>query len=149
MSCTDFFNKCSQKEITKPISNCKVSEGKSSFVLSSKVPLIFNKVKFDDCKCKISNPLGARCDWVIEPNGDYKFYFIELKGGDIVKALTQIENTVSIIKPSKPFECHIVKSGGSGSVPSFNTKFQILQKKFKKMNGEIFKPHTNLFTVSI
>lgn len=149
MSCSLFFDICTQKEVTKPISNCKVSEGGSSFIISTKKPLIFQKIKFDDCKCKISQPNNERCDWVVEPKDHEKMYFIELKGGHIVKALNQLESAVKIIKPSKKFECHIVKSGGSGSVPSFNTKFQILQKKFKKIDGEIFKPHTNLYTVQI
>jgi len=149
MSCTAFFKICTQKEITKPISSCKVSEGKSSFMLTAKQPLIFEKIKFDDCNCKISIPLGQRCDWVIEPEGHHKLYFVELKGGDIVKALNQIESSVNIIKPTKNFECHIVKSSGPGGVPSFNTKFQILKKRFKSMNGEIFKPHSASHTIHI
>lgn len=149
MSCSLFFDICTQREITKPISNCKVSEGRSSFTLSAKKPLAFEKVKFDDCKCKISKPDDSRCDWVIEPKDHDKLYFIELKGGDIVKALDQLESTVKIIKPTKKFECHIVKSGGSGGTPSFNTKYQILRKKFQKIGGEIFKAHTSSFTIHI
>ena len=149
MSCSLFFDVCTQKEITKPISNCKVSEGRSTFILSAKRPLIFEKVKFDNCKCEISQPNDERCDWVIGPKDHEKLYFVELKGGDIVKALGQLESAVKIIKPSKKFECHIVKSGGSGSVPSFSTKFQILQKKFRRINGEIFSHHTNLHTIHI
>ncbi|MDM1760001.1 hypothetical protein [Acinetobacter sp. 251-1] len=151
MSCSLFFDVCTQKEITKPMSNCKVFEGRSTFILAAKTPIVFERVKFDDCKCKISKPDDERCDYVIEPKGKgyEKLYFVELKGGDIVKALNQLESTVRIIKPTKKFECHIVKSGGSGSVPSFNTKFQILQKKFKKIGGDVFKPHSNLHIVNI
>ncbi|PSD34059.1 hypothetical protein [Acinetobacter radioresistens] len=107
MSCSLFFDVCTQKEITKPISNCKVSEGRSTFILSAKRPLIFEKVKFDNCKCEISQPNDERCDWVIGPKDHEKLYFVELKGGDIVKALGQLESAVKIIKPSKKFECHM------------------------------------------
>ena len=125
-----------------------MSEGRSTFILSAKRPLIFEKVKFDNCKCEISQPNDERCDWVIGPKDHEKLYFVELKGGDIVKALGQLESAVKIIKPSKKFECHIVKVGAQEAslVLVLNFKFY---KKFRRINGEIFSPHTNLHTIHI
>ncbi len=148
MTCKYFFNTCFQK-IPVKLTKCKVSENKSSFILASTTEVDFEKIKFDDCKCILSKPSAQRCDWMIDSISNNTLYFVELKGSDIIKALNQLESSVEIVKPSKKFECHIVKSRGKGSVPSFNTKFQVMKARFSKINGKILPPHTSTHTVHI
>lgn len=148
MSCKNFFNTCDKKTRVK-LSKCKVTELKSSFVISSPNPVIFEKIKFDECNCPISKPTEKRCDWVIDSISNNTYYFIELKGADIVKALEQLENSVKIVQPKKRFECHIVKSNGAGGIPSFSTRFQVIKKKMVALGGDIFRPHSSTHTVNI
>lgn len=148
MSCKNFFSTCSKKTQVK-LSKCKVSELKSSFIISSKTPVFFEKIKFDDCTCPMSKPTDKRCDWIIDSSSNNTYYFIELKGADIVKALEQLENSVKIVQPKKKFECHIVKSSGAGGIPSFSTKFQVVRKKMLSWGGDIFKPHSSTHTINI
>lgn len=148
MTCTVFFDTCQSKN-TVTLSNCKVEEGRSSFMISASAPVDFKKVKFDDCSCPNSKPLEKRCDWIIDSLSNKTLYFIELKGADIVKALVQLENSVKIVKPQKKFECHIVKSSGAGGIPGFNTKFQNIQAKFVKINGKIYPAHSRTHTINI
>ncbi len=148
MSCNKFFDNCNSKtKVT--LTKCKVSEQKSSFLICSSQHADFIKMKFDNCNCFISRPNEKRCDWIIDSLSNNTYYFIELKGADIVKALEQLENSVKIINPNKRFECHIVKSGGAGGIPSFSTKFQVVKKKMISLGGDIFKPHTNTHTINI
>ena len=43
---------------------------------------------------------SPRCDYLLLNDESRTSYYIELKGSDLVKAIEQIENTVSMISPS-------------------------------------------------
>lgn len=129
MSCTQFFTPCSTKLIqTKK--RCKIQDqgNRCNIYLESKNDINFEIINFDKCSCPRSHPQQtSRCDYIVTANN--KMYFIELKGGDISKAIAQIVTSVKIIKP-KVFACYIAKTGKGH--PSFKTNLQVAAAKIKQ-----------------
>ncbi len=95
---------------------CVASENGKLFKLENKSGFFIRKVKVDKC---IPQKIGeGRCDYLMNIDENKKIYFIELKGGDLRKALKQIIDTIEYLKfefTDFIFEARIV---GNGNVPN-------------------------------
>ncbi len=56
----------------------------------------FTKIRIDDCL--IDSQDVEKCDFGFVRNSNNDFYFVELKGKDVKKALNQITNTITIFE---------------------------------------------------
>lgn len=73
---------------------------------------------------------GIRCDYLLIDNIN-KEYFVELKGKDIKRAVSQLERTIEVLSKDKQRQakwCFII----STRCPLFTTEIQNLKIKFKR-----------------
>lgn len=80
------LNCCSKSKVAS-------ENGKKFEIVSSED---FTKIKIDDCL--ISSQQVEKCDFGFVRHSNNEFYFVELKGKDVKKALSQIINTISIFE---------------------------------------------------
>lgn len=101
------------------------------------------KVIIDGCVIKS----GLRCDYLlIVP--DKKYYFIELKGNDIVQAINQLEQTILFVQQQRRInekKCSI----SSYHFPAFDSSIQRKVKLFKAKNNAILIIRNSKFEHSI
>jgi hypothetical protein len=125
------------------------SENGKTFRLDNSSGAIVRKVKVDKC---IVQKLGeGRCDYLMNIDDKKIVYFIELKGGDLRKALKQISDTIEYLKSEFTnfiFEARIV---GSGNVPKLKTitAYKNLAKLVLPTNGKIIYRTNKFHTESI
>ena len=99
----------------------------------------FTRVKIDDCL--INSQVVEKCDFGFVRHANDDFYFVELKGSDIEKALNQIISTINyfnnnfIIIPKNQRLGFIVSS----KVPSGGTDIKKLKQVFAKHHGKILE----------
>jgi len=70
------------------------SENGKKFEIDSKEE--FTRIQIDDCL--ISSKQVEKCDFGFIRHSNDEFYFVELKGKEVKKALSQIINTISIFE---------------------------------------------------
>lgn len=70
------------------------SRGKIEFVNQNCIKI--RKIKIDKCVFEANDP--ERCDYLLIPSDNEFQHYVELKGGAIRKALSQIENTIKHLK---------------------------------------------------
>ncbi|MFG0834737.1 hypothetical protein ACF8OI_14590 [Aeromonas bivalvium] len=82
---------------TMPTTDAKivVQENKSKFTVINKERIAINKVEVDGC---LINDHREKCDWIISIDSLKKAFFIELKGCDIDKAISQLKATLDHTK---------------------------------------------------
>ena len=91
-----------------------------------------------------------RCDYAIRVTPTHKrfFYYIELKGNDVIKAAKQLVSTVekreSDYKGYAHKEAWIISGGWH---PAINTQFQIQQGKLRKFGFDL-KYKTKIHVIS-
>jgi len=84
-SCTDLINH----------RTIRVSENKRTFSIRNTRQRQIGKVKVDGCL--ITNSSTQKCDYLFEIKGQNKeVFYVELKGKDIERALSQIKNTIRL-----------------------------------------------------
>lgn len=119
-------NKCNNNRVIK------VSENKSSFIITNLSRKYINTIQVDGCF--ISS--GNKCDYLFEilegicDNDVSKVLYVELKGTDIEHAIKQLKATINhcnSIHANSIKECYII----AVRVPKAGPKTQVLKKKFK------------------
>lgn len=75
---------------------CKVEENNKRYILENKSGTTIRKIKVDGC---VGQGIGEkRCDYLVEAIDLNRVFFIELKGGDLNKAILQIHSTIIYLK---------------------------------------------------
>lgn len=102
------------------------------------------KVKVDGCVIKSQSI--QKCDFLFKICQTNKFYFVELKGGDVMEAVHQIISTIQELE--KKSKLKITNYEGiivSTSVPrATESRFRKLQEKAIKEHGlKIIKAHNS------
>lgn len=110
-------------------------------------------LKSDADKCHIDTQdyeTGEkRCDYAIRvtPTSKRFFYYVELKGNDVIKAARQLVSTVEKQQSDyKDYECKEAWIISGGWNPAISTRFQFLQRSLKKFGFEL-KYKTNEHTI--
>ena len=124
------------------VSNPTAKENGRSFLLENQSKLIIKKWAID--KVVFKDRTDERCDYLIlvQKETSKVYYWIELKGSDIVKACKQILNTISQIEIEvKTHEARIVSS--KTPVPALRDISYIkLDNQMRKFGG-CLKIYTN------
>lgn len=114
------------KETCGSIATC--GENQRKFILNNANDFI--KVKLDGGVI----PEGQKpecCDFYFYKEDEIEI-FVELKGKDVSKSLSQLEKSISLF--SKKYQRRYAFSVVKASLPSTNTGIQIFEKKMKKQN---------------
>ena len=99
----------------------------------------FTKIRIDDCL--IPSEQVEKCDFGFVRHSNDEFYFVELKGKDIKKALSQIINTISIFE-STFIKIPQAKRFGfivSSKNPLSGQQINILKQTFAKKYGKLLE----------
>jgi hypothetical protein len=117
---------------SKCFSNSTVAEeNKKKFLLENPQKKNICKVKVDDCL--ITSQTVNKCDYMFEITDDpNRYIFVELKGADVIKAVTQIVSTYEALK--QPLALNPQNSSGvivSSAVPGSDFKFRQLAQRQK------------------
>ena len=128
---------------------CVASENGKTFKIENKTGLYIRKVKV--YKCIPQNIGEGRCDFLMDVEECKKVYFIELKGGNLDKAVQQICDSIAYLKPeftNYTFEARIV---GSRDSPDFlsSDNYRKLAKLILPTNGKIRRGTNKFYTESI
>ena len=139
-NCIDFRDK--RKE-------CIASENGKTFKLENKGSVSIRKVKVDKC---IPQKAGeGRCDFVMDIEEMKKVFFIELKGGNLTKALQQITDSILYLQTEYKdfiFEARIV---GTRDVPNFlsSDNYKKLAQLIIPTTGTIKRATNKFYSESI
>jgi len=123
---------------------CIADENGKKYHLNNISGLTIRKVKVD--KCFLQDIGEKRCDYLMDSDDLKRVFFIELKGGDLIKAVKQIYSTIEYLKPEfmdYRIDARIV---GTRNVPKIKNvpDYVKLFKLVRHTNGEI-KISTNRF----
>lgn len=85
--------------------------------------------------------LARRCDYAIRvsPGNPRHFFFVELKGNDVIKAAEQLEYTVANLKAM--YSAYASRQAwviAGGFRPAVQTRWQVLQRKMKACGFKMF-----------
>lgn len=128
---------------------CVVEENGKKYQLNNNSDIVIRKVKVDKC---LPQGIGEkRCDFLIESDSLKRVFFIELKGGDLNKAVIQIHSTIVYLKNefrNYRFDARIV---GSNDVPGFkNTpNYKRLAREVLPTKGTIERGTNNIYIETI
>lgn len=111
--------------------NCKiisVEENGMRFIIKNNNMINVDQIKVDGC---LISGNEEKCDWAFKINEKNKVLFVELKGANIKKAISQIDSTLN--KTKKYFEktnkeCFIVSS----RVPALSHEVMAAKINFHK-----------------
>ncbi|MFA9191211.1 hypothetical protein AAGV28_07500 [Flavobacterium sp. FZUC8N2.13] len=99
----------------------------------------FTRIRIDDCL--IPSQQVEKCDFGFVRHSNNEFYFVELKGKDVKKALSQIINTILIFE-STFIKIPQVKRFGfivSSRNPLSSTETNNLKQAFAKRYGRLLE----------
>ena len=124
-------------EFTEKRKICIAYENGKTYTINNESNVVVRKVKIDKCIAQKVNE--KRCDFLFDIDEMKRVFFVELKGGDLNKAVNQIHSTILYLKDEfKNFriDARIV---GSKDVPGFkNTPdYKKLAKVVLPTNGRI------------
>lgn len=127
---------------------CIAVEKGKMYKLNNNSRYKIKKVKVDNC---IPHRDEKRCDYLMEIKSINKAIFIELKGGDLVHALKQINGTINYFKAEfKNYQID-VRIVGSRDVPGFINlpNYSKLEREIYKTRGKIIRATNNIYTENI
>lgn len=122
------FEKCTA------LTNNKITplkENNSQFIIKNSNQHPLKKIQVDGC---LIDKAEEKCDWLVVCDTTSRALFIELKGCDVDKAISQLSNTVKLTKEfikTQLKECYVVCT----RYPKSSTTMQLRQLKFYKENN--------------
>lgn len=126
--------------MTKPV---VVAEKGRKFTVIAPKDSTCEKIKVDGGL--ITSDRKKKCDWAIKVSSDGvgHFFFVELKGADLMYAIKQLEATIGqlsdIYKGIEDRQAHAVCSKVT---PRFQSGAQVAAVRFKKNHGFLLKWHS-------
>jgi len=126
----------------KVVSNPSANEGGRSFTLDNKSGYYVRKWAIDDVV--FYGRTDMRCDYVIEVQSSKVTYFwIELKGKDLVQACRQILNTIDLVfvPDAVQHESRVITTG-TNTIDIRSIDYIRLDKLMRR-GGGILKTYTN------
>lgn len=124
------------KHTTLHTSDLPLSENKSSCLFKNPNKVRINKIKVDNGL--IASSKEEKCDFIVHWEDKHVVY-IELKGGDLNKAFSQVKNTIkltqSMFSNFQIIQCVIVCS--RMRIPKNDTTMMRLKREMKKLTGNV------------
>lgn len=116
------------------------AENRSKYVLKNNTSYRICKIQMDNCICKDKD--GEKCDYIIraEKGKSKLLYLVELKGRDILKAVSQLEH--SLLKLSITTKSGYTVYGRIVPTSTYgpdlrSTAYKNLDNKFRTLNGNL------------
>ena len=128
---------------------CIAYENGKKYQLNNLSEITIRKIKID--KCLLQNVGEKRCDFLMDTEDMKRVFFIELKGGNLNKAVNQIYSTILYLKMefmNYRIDARVV---GSRDVPGYkNTPdYKKLAKEVLPTKGTIERGTNNIYTENI
>ena len=120
---------------------CKDLHNTSKYILNNNSSFEISKIKIDNCVFKTE--YGLKCDYLlksIKQNKTEHLYLIELKGKQILKAVSQINETLKKLKITNQSANNVfgrIVPTGSYSPDTRSKEFKKLDEKFRNLNGNL------------
>ena len=137
--CNDLFRESECQEFcdNRKTIVVKDSGNKQEYRITNKNGKEICKIKVDGCLIKN----GERCDYLILACEDKSAFFVELKGHDLQKALSQIDSSITKVKNEiqefKEFKIYARIVLNRNPTPDINSSIEIkLKKRLKQQNGK-------------
>ena len=137
--CNDLFRESECKEFcdTRKTIVVKDSRNKQEYRVTNDNGKEICKIRIDGCLIKE----GERCDYLILACEDKTAFFVELKGHDLQKALSQIDSSITKVKNEiqefKEFKIYARIVLNRNPTPDINSSIEIkLKKRLKQQNGK-------------
>ena len=137
--CNDLFRESECKEFcdTRKTIVVKDSRNKQEYRVTNDNGKEICKIRVDGCLIKE----GERCDYLILACEDKTAFFVELKGHDLQKALSQIDSSITKVKNEiqefKEFKIYARIVLNRNPTPDINSSIEIkLKKRLKQQNGK-------------
>ena len=134
--CNDLFRESECKEFcdTRKTIVVKDSGNKQEYRVTNDNGKEICKIKVDGCLIKE----GERCDYLILSCEDKSAFFVELKGHDLQKALSQIDSSINqLMTEIKEFKIYARIVLNRNPTPDINSSIEIkLKKRLKQQNGK-------------
>lgn len=130
---------------------CIAEEKGKKFELLNKSQFQIRKIKVDSCLNQLRNE--KRCDFLMSIDKINKpiVFFIELKGGDLIKAIKQINDSIIYLKPE--FDSYIINARmiGSKDVPQIigNPEYRKLLRVTKLTSGTVRRNTNKIMSETI
>jgi hypothetical protein len=129
---------------TGPLLVCEENRRRMEFRNPQRHPL--HKCRIDSCAVPAS--LQPACDWLVIDHRQ-RGHFVELKGGDITRALQQLEASLHSFRahlaPRETIHCWVIAS--SGRIPA--ASFISAQRRFKKKWNASLSLHARQHTFTL
>jgi len=138
-------------EFNKVRKICIAEENGKKFELINKSQFQIRKVKVDFCLNQLRNE--KRCDYLMSIDKINKpvVFFIELKGGDLIKAVKQINDSIIYLKPE--FNNYVINARmiGSRDVPQIigNPEYRKLLRVTKLTSGTVRRNTNKIMSETI
>jgi hypothetical protein len=133
------FNKCFDFHHQK-IAIVTFTDKRSSTTFVYRNNSLDDLTKYKVDGCLIADD-GAKCDCLLLNCDNKKCYFIELKGSDLIRAVEQIDRALDILVNHLhefSVEARIVLTRVN-TIDLRSSKYLKLEKRIKKLNGELKK----------
>ncbi|MTJ18808.1 MULTISPECIES: hypothetical protein [unclassified Dolichospermum] len=134
--CNDLFRKSECQEFCDSRKTIVVrdSGNKQEYRVTNNNGKEICKIKVDGCLIKESE----RCDYLILSCEDKSAFFVELKGHDLQKALSQIDSSINkLMTEIKEFKIYARIVLNRNPTPDINSSIEIkLKKRLKQQNGK-------------
>jgi hypothetical protein len=134
--CNDFFRESECQEFcdNKKTIVVRDSGNKQEYRVTNKNGKEICKIRVDGCLIKD----GERCDYLILVCENQSAFFVELKGHDLKKAISQIDSSLTkLISEIKEFKIYARIVLNRNPTPDINSSVEIkLRKRLKKHNGQ-------------
>lgn len=116
-------------------------ENKCSFIVKAPKKWVLEKIKIDGGL--INNNLTERCDYAVKAysgNNLDTYIFIELKGTDLRKAISQLETTINTLKDHySGYKHRYARAVCSRIIPFVTSESQVSVKRFRDRYGFCLK----------
>lgn len=125
-------SECKRSELSVPVEE----QGRKFTVSVSAVTVMPRKTHIDEKP--FVNLLKCRCDYAIEILDKGVFFFVELKGSDIVKAAEQLAYTIANLESYRHLldyslytSRHACIVSSQGARPAILTRYQVFKRKIE------------------
>ena len=105
------------------------SEKKSRIAFENPKHNSYLAIQVDGCVFSAAD--GPKCDKLLESEMYADQYFVELKGGDTMKAVEQLKETVEKLPPRQREAKRMAFAVFSNTCPKNDTKRQAIEKRFR------------------
>jgi hypothetical protein len=138
MACKPYDECFEFAEERMKIVTCEDARSDTKFIYKNNSKDFLTKYRVDGCLIKDKN---SKCDYLLLNCTKKISYFIELKGSDLIKAVEQIDRSITVLHQDfndYTVEARIVLTRVN-TTDLKSSKLISLERRLKKLNGKLIK----------